>query len=73
MNRSLDDTSVKQQVIDKYGQEAGEKLYQVLKVLKSETDANIKKRFEEAVRGELGEKAAAEIDYDVLMQWISIG
>ena len=73
MSRSLDDTSVKQQVIDKYGQKAGEKLYQVLKDLQGETKANIRTRFEEAVKKELGEKAAAEIDYDVLMQWVTFG
>jgi hypothetical protein len=73
MKSNPDDATVKQQIIDKYGQEVGEKLYQIIKELKSETVVNVRERLEELVKEELGEKAAAEIDYDVLMQWISIG
>jgi hypothetical protein len=73
MSRNLDDTNVKDKVIEKYGQQVGEKLYQVLKELEKETEANVRTRFEQAVKEELGEDAAKKIDYGLLGQWISLG
>jgi chaperonin GroEL (HSP60 family) len=69
MSRNLDETNVKDQVIEKYGKEAGEKIYQVLK----ELDENVRMSFEKAIKEQLGEDAAAEIDYGLLRQWISLG
>lgn len=69
MTSNPDDATVKQKIIDLYGEVVGEKLFQIIKELSPAT----KKQLEEAVKGELGEEQAAKIDYDVLMQWISIG
>ena len=53
MTDKLDNTNVKDQVIAKYGRDAGEKIYQVLK----ELDANVVERFEQVFKEQVGKDA----------------